>query len=97
MNGPEDAVVSEMIKQLPLQERLMGQTEAPSSWKIVKLEFLRKLDVEPKKGNRSYRAIALTLIMSKWFASCVILRSEHESEPETWKKLRVGGMNGISC
>ena len=44
VNGPED-VVSEMIKQLPLekiciitrcfQERFMGQMEAPSSWKIV--------------------------------------------------------------
>ena len=51
VNGPEDAVVSEMIKQLPLekickimqcfQERFMGQMEAPSSWKIVKLVFLR--------------------------------------------------------
>ena len=37
----------------------MGQMEAPSSWKIVKLVFLRKPDAEPKKGIRSYRAIAL--------------------------------------
>ena len=45
VNGPEDAVVSEMIKQLAqekiyiitkrFQERFMGQMEAPSSWKIV--------------------------------------------------------------
>ena len=44
--GLEDAVVSEMIKQLPLekistitkcfQERFMGQMEAPSSWKLAK-------------------------------------------------------------
>ena len=43
VNGPEDALVSEMIKQLPLekictltkcfQERFMGQMEAPRSWK----------------------------------------------------------------
>ena len=49
VNGPEDAVVSEMIKKLPLeqiyiltkyfQERFMDQMEAPSSWKIVKLVF----------------------------------------------------------
>ena len=49
---PEDAVVSEMIKQLPLewilillrcfQERFGCQMEAPCSWKIVKLIFLRK-------------------------------------------------------
>ena len=47
VNGPEDAVVSEMIKQVPLekiliitrcfQERFKGQMEAPSSWKTVKL------------------------------------------------------------
>ena len=47
VNGTEDAVVSEMTKQLPLekiytimkcfQERFSGQVEAPSWWKIVKL------------------------------------------------------------
>ena len=51
VNGSEDAVVSEMVKQLPFekiyvitmcsQERLNGQMEAPSSWKIVKLVTLR--------------------------------------------------------
>ena len=56
VNGPEDTVVSEMIKQLLLekiytitkffQERFMGQMEAPSSWKVVKLVFLRKPDAE---------------------------------------------------
>ena len=45
INGPEDAVASEMIKHVPLekiyiitmcfQERFMGQMEAPSLWKIV--------------------------------------------------------------
>ena len=75
VNGPEDAVVSEMIKQLALekiytitkcfQECFMDQMEAPSSWKILKLVFLRKPDAEPKKRIRSYRAIALTLVMSK--------------------------------
>ena len=54
----------------------MGQMESPSSWKIVKLVFLRKPDVAPKKGIRSYRAIALTSVMSKWYASCIILRLE---------------------
>ena len=77
VNEPEVAVVSEMIKQLPrekiyiftkcFQERFMGQMEAASSWKVVKLVFLRKFDAEPKKGIRSYRAIALTSVMSKWW------------------------------
>ena len=106
-NGPEDAVVSEMIKQLPLekidiitrcfQERYMGKMEAPSSWKVVKLAFLRKPDAEPKKEIRSYRAIALTSVMSKWYASCVILRLEKENEPESWKKWHLGGIEGVNC
>ena len=107
VNGPQNAVVSEMIKHLLLekiciitrcfQERCMGQMEAPSSWKIVKLVFLRKPDAEPKKGIRSYRAIALTSVFSKWYASCIILRLEQERETTNWQKLHVGGLNGISC
>ena len=52
VNGLGDTVVDEMIKQLPLekiyiitrcfQERFMGLTEAPSSWKIEKLVFSAK-------------------------------------------------------
>ena len=82
VNGNEDAVVSVMIKLLPLekiqkitrcfQERFVGQMEAPNSWKFVKFDFFRKPDAEPK-GIRSYRAIALTSVMSKWYASCRII------------------------
>ena len=81
VNRPEDAVVSEMIKQLPLekictitrcfQERFMGQMEAPSSWKMVKVVFLKKPHAKPKKGMRSYKAIALTSVFSTWYASCM--------------------------
>ena len=63
VNGPEDAIVSEMIKKLLVdkiytiarcfQERLMDQMESPSSWKIVKLVFLRKPDAAPKKGSQA--------------------------------------------
>ena len=36
--------------------------------------------------------------MSKWYASCVILlRLEKEKEPEGWKQLPVGCIDGISC
>ena len=107
VNGPEDVVVSEMIKQLPqekiyevtrcFQQRCMGQMDAPNSWKIVKLVFLRKPDAAPKKGIKSYRAIALTSVMSKWYATCLIQLLEKEKEPEAWKDLLVGGINGISC
>ena len=62
VNGPEDAIVSEMIKRLPMekictitrcfQERFLGLVGSPSSWKVVKLVFLRKLDAAPTKGIR---------------------------------------------
>ena len=74
VNGAEDAVVTEMMKQLPLekiytitrcfQERFMGLMETPSSWKIMKFVFLRKPDAEPKKRIGSYRSIASTSVMS---------------------------------
>ena len=107
VNGPEDAIVSEMIKKLPVekiytfarcfQERFMGQMESPSSWKVVKLVFLKKPDAGPTKGIRSHRTIALTSVMSKWYASCVLLRLEKEKEPRKLRTLHMGGMNGISC
>ena len=54
--------------------------------------FLRKPDAEPKKGIKSYRAIALTSMMAKWYATCITLRLEKEKEPEEVKQLHVGGM-----
>ena len=54
----------------------MGQMDAPGSWKIVKFVFLRKEDAEPKKGIRSYRAIALSSVVSNRYASCVMMRME---------------------
>ena len=71
VNGLEDAIVSEMIKKLLMenidtvarcfQERFMGFMDSPSSWKVVKLFFLRKPDTAPKKGINSYRAIAFDI------------------------------------
>ena len=80
VNGPEGSVLTEMIKQLLrakmygittkyLQARFMGRKEAHSSWKIVKKVSLRKPDAEPKKGIRTHRATAVTLVMSKWSAT----------------------------
>ena len=75
----------------------MGQMEAPSSQKTVKLEFLGKPDAEHPKLIICYRAIALTWVMWKWYGSCVILRLEKEKELESWQTLHVGGIGGISC
>ena len=67
----------------------MVQEEAPTSWKIVELVFLRKQDAEPKKGIRSCRAIALTSVVSTW---CMQKKRLGE-----WKQMNVGGIEGISC
>ena len=58
--------------------------------------FSRKPAAEPKKGIRSCKAIALTSVISKWYAACVILLLEKEKEFGGWKKLQVGGIEGIS-
>ena len=65
-----------MIKQMPqekiyeitrcFQDRFRELEDAPRSWKSVKLVLLRKPDAAPKQGIRSYRAVALTSVMSKW-------------------------------
>ena len=59
--------------------------------------LLRKPDAAPTEGIRSYRATARTPVMSKWYASCILLRLENEKEPEKWKKLHIGELDGISC
>ena len=56
----------------------MGLVESPTSCKIVKLVFLRKPDAAPKEGIRSYRALALTSVMSKRHVSCIFLLLEKE-------------------
>ena len=45
-----------------------------------------KLDGEPKKGNRSYGAIALTSVLSKWYASCIITIPVGGQSQLSWKK-----------
>ena len=67
-----------------------GQEDASSSWRNVKLVFLRK-------GKRSCRAIALTSEMSQWCVACVVHRLEKEKALEVWKQLHVGGIDGIRC
>ena len=78
------------------EDRFVGQMGAPDSWKVVKLVFLRKPDAEPKKVITSYSAIALTSVMSKWYASCVMMRTEQEKVPETWNRLHMEGVSNTS-
>ena len=65
--------------------------------KVVKLVFLKKPDAAPTKRIRSHKAIDLTLVMSKWYASCELLRIEKEKEPRKLRSLHVGGVNGKKC
>ena len=107
VNGLEDAIVSEMIKKLLSEkiytiarcfhERSMALMESPSSWKIVKLVFFRKPDAAPKKGIRNNRAIALTSVMSKWYASCILLCLEKDKELKTGRTDILRRVDGISC
>ena len=43
-----------------------------------------------RKEIRSYRAVALTSVFSKWYASCIVLCLVQESEPENWEETARG-------
>ena len=43
---------------------------------------------QKKKKDQKLQAIALTSVMSKWCAPCIMLRLERSKEPEGWKQLR---------
>ena len=78
-------------------ERFMGSMEPPNSGKIVQLLFLRKPNAQPRKGIKGYRPVALSSVMSTWYASCVMMLIEGERAPESWGRLLVGGINNTSC
>ena len=48
------------------------------------------------QGITSDRAIALTSLMSKWFAASTVPR-QREREPVGWKHLHLGEVHGIVC
>ena len=62
VNGPEDVVVSEMMKQFPqekiyevtrcFQQRCMGQMDAPNSWKIVNMVFFAETRCGTKERHQ---------------------------------------------
>ena len=75
VNGPEDAIVSEMIKRLPMEKiyTITGcvQKRFHGHDGVSKLVEGGEAGVLEEAGIRSYRAIALTSVMSKWCASCM--------------------------
>ena len=52
---------------------------------------------EPKEGTRSHGAIALTSVMSMWYATCANLRLEREKRNWRLETATPGGIDGISC
>ena len=103
VNGPEDEIVSEMIRSLPMENlhycqmfsrTLHGPYGIPKLVEGCETLFLKKPDTAPTKGIRSYRAIALTSVMSKWYASCVLLRLEKETDPVKLRSLHMGDVTG---
>ena len=71
----------------------MELEDAPSSWKSVKLVFLRKPEAVPKKEMRSYSAAALTSVMSKLVCDRVLFCVwKGQTSLKDRKQLHVGGM-----
>ena len=107
VNRPEDTVVSEMIKTVASREivrqKILSRKFHGKSGGTKFLEdretnvFTKNPDAKPKKRVRGYNAIALTAVMSKWYAWCVLLRLEKEEEPESWKQSHAGSIDGIIC
>ena len=48
-----------------------------------------------KEKDHTLQAVALTSVMSKWYARCVVLRLKKEKELEGRKQLYVGGVDGL--
>ena len=71
----------------------MGQMQAPSSWTVVTLVFCENQMRNQRKGSDH----GVDTVMSKWHASCIVLPSGKERDPESWKKLHMAGVEGISC
>ena len=53
--------------------------------------------MELRRRSKSNETLALTSVMSKWYATCIIPRLEKDREPEETKQVQVGGIDGISC
>ena len=56
----------------------------------MKLVFLMKPMPAQRKGRVDVGDV-------EWYATCIILPLEREKEIEGWKRLYVGGIDGISC
>ena len=84
VNGPEDAAVTRDHQTVASRENLNHHKVFPGtlhgsdgSTKFIEHRdtgVFTKTQVEPKKGKRGYRSIAVTSVMSKWYASRMMPR-----------------------
>ena len=72
---------------------LHGSDGSSKSMEDRKTSVLTKTRRGTKVRDQMLQGIALTSVMSKWYASCFILYLEKEKETENWTKLHVGGIN----
>ena len=79
------------------QERFTERVEAPSSWKIVKLVFLRKPHEKPQNRKKKLEGHRVDIGGVKVVRIVCYCSSGKEKEPEGWRLLHVGCIDGISC
>ena len=79
------------------QERFMGLMESPSSWKIVKLVFLRKPGRCPEERNQQLQSNSVDI--GDLQVVCILYPSALGERKRAWilESLHVGGVDGISC
>ena len=105
VKGPDYAIASEIAaafgKNLHYYLWFSGTLHGPYGFSNFvedrEIDLLEETRCCSGTRIRSYRAIALTSVMSKWYASCALLRLEKEKELEKRENLHVGGVDGISC
>ena len=101
VDGPDDRLVSEMLKCKIFevahfsQERFMEKEQASDSWKIVQVRLPEEARCRAEEGDQGFQG--QTAVMSKWYATCVVLCMEEEAEPKEFEELHVGGVDGICC
>ena len=106
VNGPENAIVSEMIKQLPLEkthccEVFSGTFHGPDG--ISKFLEDREIGLLEETGRcpeeRDQKLQGASADTGDVEAACILYFSAlgEGKEPDNWKNLHVGGVDGISC
>ena len=87
VKGPEDA--EDLYNCEVFSRALHGSDGGARFVEDCEIGLLAETRYRAKERDQKLQGIALT--------SCIILHLKQDGEPENWKKLHVGGLNGISC